>query len=543
MPTIEVSREKMLKLLGKKLSDKELEDSINSLKAEVEEPGKTMKIEVTPDRPDMLSASGIARALKGVLGIETGIPEYKIKDSDLQVKIGKTQREFAVCAAVYGADLDDESLMELMQFAEKIDLSIGRDRKKIAIGLHDLDKIKGPIEYCESGAKNARFVPLGEKEEMNIIQILEKHKKGIEYKHLVKGMKKYPVWKDAEGVLSFPPVINSERTKVTAGTKNIFIDLTGTDRKAVEQGLNILLCNMAEAGGTIGRVIAECRTGKEVFPDISPEKMTVDSKYISKLLGLDIQPPEIADCISRSRFGAVLLKDGNIDILVPKFRADILHKADMAEEAAIGYGYSNFAPEIPEICISGFISKENMMHNIVRDLMAGFGFQETMNFVLTDGHTQSAKMGTKIKELVELENPVSSEHSVCRAWILPQLMSMLSKNKNRDYPQKLFELGECVARDKAFDTGAGPIMKLSAVSCHSGANFTEIKGTLESLLQNIGVGYELKAGSHPSFITGRCGIVKSGKKEIGFFGELHPKALNEWNLINPASAFEIEAEF
>ena len=104
---------------------------------------------------------------------------------------------------------------------------------KVAIGVHDLDAVTPPFRYIAS-PRNRSFVPLDFDREMTLEEILTDHPKGRDYAHLVENFDKFPLIVDAENrVLSFPPIINGELTRVTTATKNILLDCTGTDRKAV----------------------------------------------------------------------------------------------------------------------------------------------------------------------------------------------------------------------------------------------------------------------------------------------------------------------
>ena len=112
------------------------------------EDGDNLKIELKDtNRPDMWCVEGVARDLKGKLNIEKGIPKYEIVDTDLEVYIEKTQRPYCACAVVYGVNLGREGFESLIQYQEKLSTLLGRRRKEVAIGTHNLDLIKFPIYY------------------------------------------------------------------------------------------------------------------------------------------------------------------------------------------------------------------------------------------------------------------------------------------------------------------------------------------------------------------------------------------------------------
>ncbi|MFQ6020715.1 MAG: phenylalanine--tRNA ligase subunit beta [Candidatus Aenigmatarchaeota archaeon] len=534
MVVVEISKQDLLNLIGKELTNKELENNLFLLKIESKISNDAIECELNPDRPDMFSVEGIARALKTFLRIDHGIPKYDVADSKVVLNKEKAEvRPEIACGIVKNIELTDELVKSLMQIQEKLHMTIGRDRKKVAIGVHDYDKIRPPLVYKD--VEDIKFIPLQETKEMSVKEILEKHPKGRDYAHLVKD--KYPMILDQEGVISFPPIINSERTKVTKNTKNLFIDVTGTDEKAVNQVLNIMVCNIAERGGKIRTV----KVSRKKTPNLEPEKLTIDVEYIDNLLGLGLNENEIKEFLERMGFGVTKYKGGKINVLIPGFRSDILHAVDIIEDVAIGYGYDKIEPVLPKIATIGSLSKIEKFSTKIRELMIGLGFQEVMNFVLSNKENNFNKMNIS-EDAIEILNPVSSEYNICRTWILPSLMKVLAANKHREYPQKIFEIGDVILINQEQETKANTIRKISGVISYDNANLTEMKSIVETVLKNLGCKCTIKEYNHSSFIETRIGEIFINEDSVGFFGEIHPEILNNWRLEKPVIAFEIDIE-
>ena len=531
MVVIELSKNDLLNLVGKDMPDEEIEELLFLIKLEPEFDGDTIKCELHADRPDMFSVEGIARELKGFLSMETGMKKYDISDSKIVVKLENPQaRPYIACAVVKDVVLSDELVKSLMQIQEKLHDTVGRGRKKVAIGVHDFKKIVPPLLYKD--VENERFIPLMGVQEMDVNQILEKHPKGVAYAHLVGKMR--PMLYDKEGVASFPPIINSERTKVTIATDSLFIDVTGTDERAVNEALNILVCNIAERGGKIFTV----NIGKKRTPDLSPKEMSVNVEDIDKLLGLGLSEKDIADILERMRYGVSKQRGGKMKIEIPAYRS-ILHLVDIIEDVAIGYGYNNIQPILPKLPTIGSQSELTSISRKTRDMMIGLGFQEIVNFVLTSKENNFDNMSVD-GESVELLNPVSREYNVCRTWLLPCLMKNLASNKHREYPQRIFEVGDCVVLDEEQETKTRTIRRLAGVVSHDSANLTEMKSLVEAVLRNLCSNYEIRDGRHPSFIDSRVGEIIFDGKQIGFFGEVNPNVLENWKLEKPVIGFEME---
>jgi phenylalanyl-tRNA synthetase beta chain len=121
--------------------------------------------------------------------------------------------------------------------------------------VHDSDRIKPPYTFKAVKPTEVFFIPLDATEEMSLSEILVKHPKGVDYAFTLSGLKKYPLILDSKGsVLSFPPIINGELTRVTEKTKNLFIETTGWSKLAVDQAMNIVVSSIVDRGGVIRSV-------------------------------------------------------------------------------------------------------------------------------------------------------------------------------------------------------------------------------------------------------------------------------------------------
>jgi phenylalanyl-tRNA synthetase beta chain len=534
MVVIEIDKNDLLKLIGEDLPDEEIGELLFLIKIESKFDGDKIECEMNPDRPDMFSVEGIAREIKGFLGIETGIKKYDVSGSKVVLKKEKAEaRPCIACAIVKDVVLSDELVKSLMQIQEKLHDTVGRSRKKVAIGVHDFGKVKPPLVYRD--VDNEKFIPLGGTEKMDINEILTKHPKGTAFAHLLKD--RYPLIYDKEGVISFPPIINSERTRVTIATSDLFIDVTGTDEKAVNNVLNIMVCNIAERSGKIETV----KVSNKKTPDMKPEEKSVNVEDIDKILGLGLSEREIAKILERMRYGVSKLRGGKMSIKIPPYRSDILHLVDIIEDVAIGYGYNNIQPVLPKLATIGSQNETEKLTRKIRDMMIGLEFQEIVNFVLTNEENNFSRMDVQ-GDSAEITNPTSSEYTICRTWLLPCLMKNLVSNKHREYPQRIFEIGDCVLLDENQETRTKTIRKLAGVVSHDNANLTEMKSIVENVLKNLGYEYQIKDFSHPSFIDSRIGEIIVNEKHIGFFGEIKPEILEKWKLEKPVIGFEIEVD-
>jgi phenylalanyl-tRNA synthetase beta chain len=353
MPVINFSYEYFNQVLGRELTKDELIDMLPMIGSDIEHYDDEMiKVEFFPNRPDYYSVEGIARTVKGFLGIEEGIPKYTLSKSGVSITVDpelKEIRPYTECCIIEGISIDDDTLKGLMDFQEDLHWVLGRDRKKVAIGIHNLDVVKAPFAYRAAKPDEYSFVPLETTEKMNLTEILEDHKKGKKYAQLLEKFDKYPLITDSEdNILSMPPIINGELTKLSENTTNVLIDVTGTDERAVNFALNIIACSFAESGGSIKTMEIVYKNRTVETPDLTPKRMDVNLENAQKILGLELTAQDVVNMLNRVRLGAEAETEDRIAVLVPAYRIDILHEVDIIENIAIGYCFRKIEAELRE---------------------------------------------------------------------------------------------------------------------------------------------------------------------------------------------------
>lgn len=543
MPVINFDVNDFCKLVGKDIPVKEIEEKLPMLGVGVENiEGNEFSVEVNPNRPDMLSVEGLARAFSSFMNVKTSLRTYKAEKTIYMVKVDSTTkpiRPFMVNAIVTGVQMTDEFIKSLMQIQEKLHVTHCRKRRKAAIGVHDLDKIKFPVLYTTKDTA-FKFIPLGEQREMTLDNILRHTSKGKDYGWVLKGMDKYPILIDSDNkVMAMPPIINSIHTMVDEKTKNLFIDITGTDDKNINEALNIVVTSLADRGGKIQLVKVKYPDREIETPKLGTGMMNLEPNYVNKLLGIKLTNYEMIEYLQKMGFDAVEIGK-SIQVVIPCYRTDIMHAMDLVEDIAIAYGYDRFKPEIPNISTIGEENPLESFSTKLRTLLVGYGLQEVVTFILTNKDNLYKKMLMEEKDVVETANPKTEEYSIVRNWFLPSLMEVLWRNRHREYPQNIFEVGDVIELSSSSETGAKTMRRLGIVLCHSKANFSEIKSMVESILSNLGIkDYKIEESTLPCFIPGRAAKIVINDKNLGRFGEINPEVVSNWELEMPATACEI----
>jgi len=547
MPTIEVSHKDLCDLIGKKFAIEELGEAISYAKGEIDAvDGDLLKIDIKDtNRPDLWSTEGIAREIKGRYN-PTGCPRYAVKESDVTVNVdrkNKSVRPYTVCAVVKNLKVTENVLSQMIQLQEKICGTFGRNRKEVALGVYDFDRIKPPIRFTTVKPDGIKFVPLDFKEELTPKEILERHPKGKEYGYLLAGLKEYPIFIDSRNeVLSIPPIINSDYSgKVTEDTKNVFIECSGFNFKFLIPALNVLVAALADRKAEIESVKVVYPDKVTVTPDLTPRKSWIDIDYTNKILGLNLTGNEICKLLEQANYDAELIGK-KIEVKYPAYRQDIMHQRDIMEDIIISYGYNRVEPVIPKLKTVGSADKMEIFSNKVAEIMVGLGFQEILSYTLTNKKNLFSKMNLKEEKIVEIENPVSANWNVFRNWLLPSLMDLFSNNQHVDYPQRVFEIGDVVLIDDKKETRTRDVRKLAVAIADSRVGYEEIASVLDAFLGKLAVSYKLKKSEHSSFIEGRVADILVKNRRIGFIGEIHPAVLENWKLEMPIAAFELAIE-
>ncbi|MEM7825299.1 MAG: phenylalanine--tRNA ligase subunit beta, partial [Candidatus Aenigmatarchaeota archaeon] len=401
MPSIEVSFSDLCSLIGKKLSFEELKDFIAYAKGEVESiEGDTVKIEIKDtNRPELWSVEGIAREIRPRIKGKRGCPKYKVNKSKVFVKVDEKVskvRPLTVCAVVRKLRINEKILSQIIQLQEKICTTFGRNRKEVALGIYELDRIKPPITFTTVKPEEIKFVPLDFDEELTPKEIIEKHPKGKEFGHLLEGFEEYPIFIDSRNeVLSLPPIINSNYSgKVTTKTKNVFIECSGFSFNFLTPALNAMVTALAERKGKIESVEVFYTKDKIITPDLRPKKTEISFDYINKISGLNLSQKKVCDLLEMANYDAKP-SGKKIEVVYPAYRQDIMHARDIVEDVLISYGYDKIEPVSPKIPFVGKIDELEKILNKAAEIMIGLGFQEILSYNLTSKENLFKKMNVE----------------------------------------------------------------------------------------------------------------------------------------------------
>ena len=570
MPKIDVNEQLFFKLLGKQYDySPEFEHLLSSAKAELDEAPsaatpkseRIIKIELNDtNRPDLWSTAGLARLLRMHTGGASNKSDYQAflstlaerKDSGHRTIIVDPElqgvRPFMTAFVISGKPIDEPMLRDIIQTQEKLCWNFGRKRRSISMGVYRSELINWPVHYRAVDPHTTSFTPLGFDTEMTCERIISEHPKGKEYGWILKDMKKVPLLSDAKGgVLSMAPIINSAGIgAVQPGDTDLLVELTGTDMPSLLLATDIVACDFSDAGYTILPVSIEypyeTGFGKTITTPLyfqEPTKTTVHA--VNKLLGTELSAQDIVEALERMDNTATVEGDC-LTLTPPAYRNDFLHEVDIIEDVMMGKTVEFFEPETPREFTIGRLSPVTVLSRKIKSLMVGFGYQEMIFNYLGSKKDYIDRMNIDGAAVIEIANPMSENYQFVRPSIIPSLLSAETVSGNAVYPHRIFETGKIAYLAPEENTGTRTRQSLGFLTVNQDANFNEAASLVAGLLYYLQMDYAVCETHDSRFIEGRqAGVLYEGK-QIGIFGELHPQVLENWSVIVPAFAGELDIE-
>ena len=520
---------------------------------------QVVRLDMLAVRPDIFDAGGMARYFRGYFGVRSGLIEYEASAPRITVKVDPnlsnedSYRPYIACAVIRNVRLDNELIKLLMNLQENLHWALGRDRKLASIGVYDLDALTGEtFHYDAVKPDGLKFVPLGfaPDEPGTLItpgEILQKHKTGVAYAHLLEAFSAYPILSDQEGtVLSMPPIINSESTRVTMKSEQFFIDVTGLSQRTVDRALAVVVTSLKEMMPQveIEQVAIDAPSGQRVTPDLTPMRMEINVSEAADTIGIPLDTPQLRQLLERMGYGVRADRDDCLTVSVPAWRNDVMHPVDLIEDAAIAYGYDKLTPELVPTFTVGSPREIEEHSAAARKVLTGLGFHQVMTLVLTSEPAAFGKWRLEPdSRTVKIGNPISTEQTICRVSLLPGLLETLAINKQYDLPQYLFEVGDCSFFDESVETGAREERFVGAAMIGTHVGYADIRAVADAFAHEMDAKLEVRPTEHPGFIPRRVAALSgAGGEQIGVMGEVHPEVLDNYGLKHPVSVVELSLE-
>lgn len=586
MPTIPCDKADLYELLGKEYTTEEFDELCFDFGLELDEDTTDdcaegerpqLKIEVPANRYDMLCIEGIAQALNEFLGRKEA-PNYVLEPSKPEISMTieeSTQqiRPYAAAAVLRDVEFDERKYASFIALQDKLHTNLCRNRTLVAIGTHDLDTLTPPFVYQALPPKDIQFAPLNQEKVMNgeeLMEFYDKDKNLGKYLHIIRDSPVYPVIYDSKRIVcSLPPIINSNHSKISLNTKNVFIEVTGTDKTKTDiviEQMVAMFSGHCKKPFVIEPVQINSSHNKQdrVSPNVTPRPFKAEVPYINSCLGLDYSGEEISKLLKKMSLQAKPADDKTLDVKIPITRSDILHQCDIMEDAAIGYGYNSLKKTKPQSdSLVAAPLPINKVADILRLASSQSGYLEVLPLTLCshDENFKFLRLQDDGQTAVKLENPKTFEYQVVRTTLLPGILKTIKENRKHSLPIKVFECGDIVLKDNNLERRAFNQRNWSAIYAGKTSGFEFVQGLLAKIMQTVRTpwiekpqenksrGYWIEQDdSNPTFFPGRGAKIffrvseGAEPQHIGVIGVLHPEVLGHFEIPYAASSVEINAE-
>lgn len=528
-------------------------------------------LKLTPNLAHALSVYGVARELSALTGAPlkepTFAPVAPRHDARLPVKVsapdlcgrfsGRVVRNVDTQAKTPQWMVDrlarcgQRSVTALVDISNYVMFEFGRPSH-----IFDLDKIHGALDV--------RWGRPGERLKLLNGSTIE-----------VDG--KVGVIADDREVESLAGIMGGDATAVSDATRNVYVEAAFWWPEAV-QGRSRRYNFSTDAGHRFERGVDPSRTVEHIehitrlilevcggeagpmddqvvaLPERKPVRLRV--ARAAKVIGMPVSEAQCLDAFARLRLPAVA-DNGVVTVTPSPDRFDLKIEEDLIEEVVRIVGYERLPTTAPLAPITARLPPEGRRGRFaVRRLLAGLGYQETINFSFVDERWERELAGNA--DPIRLLNPMSSQMGVMRSSLLGSLLQVLKFNLDRKADRvRVFEVGRVFVRDAGVQTtdttvhGVHQPMKVAGLAygdadglqwgCKgAGADFFDVKGDLQALLSPLQAGFA--PGSHPALHPGRCAVVSVQGRAVGVLGELHPRWRQQWDLPHPPILFELDLD-
>jgi phenylalanyl-tRNA synthetase beta chain len=528
-------------------------------------------LKLTPNLAHALSVYGVARELSALTGAPLVEPKFDAvqpkHDEKLKVKVSAPD----LCGRFSGriirnvdtraktpqwmverlAGCGQRSVTALVDISNYVMFEFGRPSH-----IFDRDKIHGALDV--------RWGRQGEQLKLlngNTIEVDDK----------------VGVIADGAQVESLAGIMGGDATAVSDATKNVYVEAAFWWPEAV-QGRSRRYNFSTDAGHRFERGVDPAQTvdhiehitrlildicGGEAGPMDDqvvqqPERKPVQLRVAraAKVIGMPITQQQCLDAFGRLRLPAEA-ENGVITVTPPPYRFDLTIEEDLIEEVIRVVGYQNLPTTPPLAPITAKLPPENRRGRFaVRRLLAGLGYQETINFSFVEEHWEKELAGNA--DPIRLLNPIASQMSVMRSSLLGSLLQVLKFNLDRKAERvRVFELGRVFLRDSGVQTtdttvrGVRQPMKVAGLAYGAPdglqwgrkaghGDFYDMKGDVQALLAPLQA--QFAPAAHPAMHPGRCAAIRVDGREVGFVGELHPRWRQQWELPHSPLLFELDLD-
>ena len=511
-------------------------------------------ISITANRPDCQSVIGIAKEVAAFLNKPFKAPDYSYQeDGTVNDAISIDVIDKETCPRYLGHYIYDVKYTESPLWMKRRLIAVGHNAINAMVDITNyvLVEIGQPMHAFDLHTLEGSSIVVRRAEDGEKLVTLDEKERVLSNSNLLICDKVKPV-----GLAGVMGGLNSEITENT--TEVVFesakflkdsvrktsrsLGLRSDAAARFEKGIDeyTVECGMARALNltqTLG--IAKISSSHfDVSGGASTEKrvITVETAQVNDVLGIEVPEEEMVKILTALQF-EVELKDGVLTLAVPRYREDIENYQDIAEEVIREYGYDKVIPTFLDAAqvTNGGLNRYQSKELAVKEYMCSQGYYEIQTIAMTaktDFDMFLIPENAKIREVVELLNPITENLSIMRTLMAPSMVKVIENNiKNGNEAMRFFELAN-IYLPKALPLTEPPVEKkiLCLGTCGVSEDFFAMKETLESFASYNDLTFTYKRGNVPYLHPGRTADVYCKGVKIGYFGQLRYEVVDSMNI-------------
>lgn len=514
----------------------------------------SVEFEITSNRPDCLSVTGLARETAATYNLPLNIPVPSFKGIDgnidemLKVDVHNTEKCMRYCTGIVKNVKIEPSprwmrerlrasgvrpINNFVDITNYVMLEYGQPMHAF-----DLRYVVGAHINVRNAAKGEKIVTLDgvERELTEEMLVIADDKKPVAVAGVMGG--EYSgIMEDTTTVVFESAYFEPVQVRRTSKKLGLRTDASIRYEKGVDRLISMTCLKRAfqlveELGaGEVVRTVID-----KDYTDKTPAAVEFNAEWINNFLGTDIAEADMIEYLTRLDF-----KVENGTVYAPSFRIDIECKADIAEEVARIYGYDKIpSTEFRGVAEAELTPEQKFAKNLENNMVAlgcygiaTFSFISPKHF---DRLTLPAE--SKLRDAIKITNPLGEDTSIMRTTIIPSMLEILSTNyNNRNESAKLYEIGK-----EYIPTESGKLPNEPdrlAIGMYGGnVDFYDIKGIADTMLGKMGIrdveyiracdsdAFDEACAMHP----GRSAVVMKNDTVLGILGEVHPAVQKNYGI-------------
>lgn len=534
----------------------------------------SVEFEITSNRPDCLSVTGLARETAATfdLPLHIPVPSFKGVDGDidqyLKVDIHNTEKCRRYCAGIVKnvkicpsprwmrERLRASGVRPINNFVDitnYVMLEYGQPMHAF-----DLRYVDGAHINVRNAAKGEKIMTLDgiERELSEDMLVIADANKPVAVAGVMGG--EYSgIMDDTTTVVFESAYFEPTQVRRTSKALKLKSDASSRYEKGVDPLISMVCLKRAfqlveELGaGEVIRTVIDCD-----HTDYIPSEVEFNPAWINSFLGTNISSATMTEYLKRLDFS---IENGKV--IAPSFRIDIGCKADIAEEIARIYGYNNIpSSDFRGVAKAEFTAEQKFIRTLRNTVVSLGGYEIATYSFVSPKYFDRIRLpeNSKLRNAVKIVNPLGEDTSVMRTTTIPSMLDVLSFNyNNRNEKACLFEISKeyiPAEKEKAYINGdtlasggtkhryayslPDEPQKLTLGMYGGDADFYTMKGMIEQILEELGINdveyvraadcevFDEKYALHP----GRSAVILKDGVHLGIMGEVHPEVQNTYKL-------------